>query len=99
MVRASVSQKNAMQVPIVKAASAGGRKRRIRRGQKTQIAKAVNPTTRSCGLGLAMAFGQAAIWASGPPGIGSAPRMVTTWRIMMIAPIPVMKPEITEYGV
>ena len=96
MVRASASQKSATQVPTIRAASGEGRKRRIRRGQKTQIAKAINPTTRSCELGLVMASGQAAIWTSGPPGTGSAPRMVRTCRIMMIAPIPVMKPEITE---
>ena len=70
MVRASVSPKNAMQVPITRAASAEGRNLRIRQGQKMQIAKAADPAIRSWGLPLAIASGQAAIWTNGPPRDG-----------------------------
>ena len=96
MVRALVSRKSARQVPLTRAASGAGRNRRIRRGQRTQIARATAPTTRSCQPGSARASGYAAIWASGPPETGSAPRKGMTCRTMMITPIPVMKPEITE---
>ena len=96
IVRASVRPKSAMQVPATRATSGAGRKRRRRRGQNMLIARATTPTARSCRPGAARASGHAATWSRGPPGTGSAPRNVLTCRTMMIAPIPVMKPETTE---
>ena len=92
----SASQTTA--VPATNAISAAGTIRVTRLGARYMIASEPSPTASASAWTLPRISGMAISTAMGPPpGVGS-PSSGATCRMMMIQPIPLMKPDTTVYG-
>ena len=95
----SVSQKMPMAEPMIMAARGPGRYRLSGGRQSTPTRRVMAATIRACTWALDMASGIALIFAITPPGWASAPTNGATCTSMTMIPMPVMKPEMTEWGV
>ena len=99
MVGAPFSHKTPSSAPAASATRGGGRDLVKRRGQNTKAASVAMPMPRASALKPANASGRARTAPVNPPGAGGAPRKGRTSIIMMMTPMPDMKPETTTYGV
>ena len=96
IIGASVSKKTPKTVPAVRAASVAGTHLPNIEGQSTFTPRVAAAMMKACTLNPAIASGMTRSVPVGPPVAGSAPRKGIICRMMMIRPIPDMKPEITE---
>ena len=88
-----------IRVPTINATSCGGRKRRRRAGKNTISAKVSTASMVSNGCRVVISVGRRSRVPRTPPGGVAWPSTGPSWSTMRITPIPVMKPEITVYGI
>jgi len=86
-------------VPTTSAISGDGTMRPIACGVKRTIASDTAPTMAASATGACNRAGKWSNAASGPPAGLAWPRNGATCRMMMMKPMPLMKPEITGNGI